>query len=480
MTSLPHSHPAPPSAMPVWLVGGAGVPVILALFAAGSGSLLRLAIPAVAAALGLALYLRRPIWYLQFTLWTWFLTPLVRRLVDYRCGFVDQNLVLLAPFLVSAIAGLTLFRERNNVAPARVAPFYLCMAAILYGFCVGMIRWKLGAPDAVSPGEVIYGLFNWLAPLLFGLHLYLRAARDEGQTFAGIQSTVVWATIFMGCYGVYQYVAPPAWDSFWLESLPGGLEVSTFGRPNPYEVRVWSTMNAPGPFAAALTACLMMLIAVRSRLKYLALTAGSVALFLSLSRSAWLGCAIALLFCKQLLSTGARNLIVLTTLLVVPAFLVSQTQSASPFVERITSIFHPEKDESAQARWETHALLLPEVLSNPSGIGLNNLSTYKQHALDSGPIRMLLSLGQPGTLLFAVGLTIALLPLFGKTNDIPLIVCRALVVSYLAQLLSNSTFVGSTGAMFWLCLGLGLSAVGAKASSESSSVPSLASATVPR
>lgn len=480
MKSSPPPHPAPPSAIPIWLVGGAGVPLLLALYVAGSGGLLRPAIPAVAVAVGLALYLRRPVAYLQFTLWTWFLTPLLRRLVDYRCGFEDQNLVLLAPFLVSAISGLTLLRERHHVPASRLTPFYLCMAGILYGFCVGIIRWKLGAPNALLPGEVIYGLFNWLGPLLLGLHLYLRAAQDEGQTFAGVQSALLWGTIVMGVYGVYQYVAPPAWDRFWLESLPGGLEISTFGRPNPFEIRVWSTMNAPGPFASALTACLILLIAVRTRLKYLAFTAGSVAMFLSLSRSAWLGCAIALLFCKQFLSSGARNLLILATLLVVPAFLLSQTQSASPFVERLTSIFHPEKDESAQVRWETHAQLLPEVLSNPSGIGLNNLSTYEQRALDSGPIRMLLSLGQLGTLLFSVGIAIASVALFRKTDDVLLVVCRALVVAFLAQLLSNSTFVGSTGAMFWMSLGLGLSAAGAPASSKSPSAAPFAAATVTR
>jgi hypothetical protein len=100
--------------VPVWLAAAASLLLVLALYAAGKGTLLRIAIPAGATLTGFALYLRRPIGYIHFTLWVWFLTPLVRRLVDWRVGFEDQNLVLLAPSLVSAIAGLTLVCERQS------------------------------------------------------------------------------------------------------------------------------------------------------------------------------------------------------------------------------------------------------------------------------------------------------------------------------------------------------------------------------
>ena len=66
--------------------------------------------------------------------------------------------MLLAPFLVTAIAGITLIRERRNVAGSQTAPFFLCMAGVSYGFFVGVIRWRLHASAAESLGAVIYGL----------------------------------------------------------------------------------------------------------------------------------------------------------------------------------------------------------------------------------------------------------------------------------------------------------------------------------
>ena len=139
------THARPTSTVLVWLAAVASLLLAIALFAAGQGALLRIAIPAGATITALALYLRRPIGFIHFTLWTWFLTPFVRRLVDWRFGFEDQNLVLLAPFLVTAIAGITLIRERRNVTGSQTAPFYLCMAGVSYGFLVGVIRWRLHA-----------------------------------------------------------------------------------------------------------------------------------------------------------------------------------------------------------------------------------------------------------------------------------------------------------------------------------------------
>ncbi len=60
----------------IWLAAIASLLLAIALFAAGQGALLRIAIPAGATITALALYLRRPIGFIHFTLWTWFLTPL--------------------------------------------------------------------------------------------------------------------------------------------------------------------------------------------------------------------------------------------------------------------------------------------------------------------------------------------------------------------------------------------------------------------
>jgi hypothetical protein len=149
----------------VCLVAALHAIVLSVLWLAGQGPLLRIAIPALATFLGLILYLRRPILYVQYLLWVWFLAPLARRIVDLRFGWEDPSIILLAPLLVSGIAGLALLRKASAARREIPAGFVLCGVAIFYGFVVGMFL----HPSA----ETAYELLNWLCPLLFGLHLCL-------------------------------------------------------------------------------------------------------------------------------------------------------------------------------------------------------------------------------------------------------------------------------------------------------------------
>ena len=187
----------------VGIVAASCVVVVATLWFAGSGHLLRPAVPAVATLFGLFLYLRRPILYVQYALWVWFLAPLARRVVDLRFGWMESNVVLLAPLLVSGIAGLTLLRKRGQVAGGIPAAFVLCGTAILYGFVVGALL----RPSA----ETAYAFLNWLCPLLFGLHLYMNWPQYQQHSEA-ISRTFLWAVLIIGVYGIYQFLSPPAWD----------------------------------------------------------------------------------------------------------------------------------------------------------------------------------------------------------------------------------------------------------------------------
>ena len=110
--------------------GVSGV-AIAALWFSGHSQLLRVAIPAAAFFVGVVLYFSAPIRYVEYSLWLWFLTPLVRRLVDWHFGYADPNFVLLSPLLVSGIGGLALLRpNRQHAMPRIPASFVLCGAAI--------------------------------------------------------------------------------------------------------------------------------------------------------------------------------------------------------------------------------------------------------------------------------------------------------------------------------------------------------------
>src|SRR5258706_6752021 len=114
--------------------GGVGLPfiqsivsvlVLAALWVTGRDHLLRMAIPAMAMLTGAALYFCQPLLYIEYSLWVWFLAPLVRRIVDWHFGYIEPNFVLASPLLVSAVAGLTLLIS-NRRAHESLPPAFLC------------------------------------------------------------------------------------------------------------------------------------------------------------------------------------------------------------------------------------------------------------------------------------------------------------------------------------------------------------------
>jgi hypothetical protein len=461
MTSAVTPDPVPKlaSASLVYVVAAASTLLVLALFVTGRGALLRLVIPAGAVLVGFAFYLRRPIGYLHFTLWTWFLTPLVRRLVDWRAGFEDHNLVLLAPLLVSAIAGLTLLREHRPAAGVRLTPFFLCITGVLYGFGVALIRWRLHASDA-SPAEIAYALFDWLAPLLFGLHLYLRWSMYEEHKRA-IQTSFVWAVLLLGAYGVYQYVHPPAWDTTWLEHIIADLGDESFGRPLPFQIRVWSTLNSPGVFANILMAGLLLLFFFNSRIKPLALGAGYSAFLLTLVRTSWLGWLVGLAVLARS-SKGRQIPRLLFTLVLLPiliAPLMLNPQIATIVTDRLQTLRSTGQDESYQARTEEYRVLLASLAADPFGEGLSNAETFHGYIMDSGIIRLLYYCGWIGAVLFLAGIALCVrtMPAGRNSTDPIAPAYRAVLVAMILELLSGNTFVGPSGAILWICIGLGCS-----------------------
>ncbi|HEY6488954.1 MAG: O-antigen ligase family protein [Terracidiphilus sp.] len=452
-----------PSAALVWLAAIGGALLLAALFAAHQSTLLRAAVPAVAAVVALTLYLRRPIAYIHFTLWTWFLTPFLRRVIDWRFGFEDQSLVLLAPFLVTAVAGITIMREGRRARGMEFTPYLLCGAGILYGFCVGIIRWKLHASVALSIGGVVYGLFLWLAPVVFGLHLHLHWKEYEAQK-AAILTTFKWGVLVLGVYGIYQYVRPPAWDCAWLEGIPGGWESSSFGQPFPFEIRVWSTMNSPGLFAAMMLPGLILLNLTKTRLKPIIAAAGYGAFLLSLVRTGWLAWILAMLLLAVVQRSAMLKKFILFVLLLpiclVPILLVPQfRQTIEDRLDTLTDLSH---DGSMNDRKMLYKVVASQLLSDPAGVGLVNGSTFSvdEMPLDSGVIQTVLMLGFIGTAFYAMGILLGVGDMMrrrtrreGRPDEFANAL-RVLFVVMLLELVGSNVFVNFFGCILWTSYGL--------------------------
>ena len=185
--------------------------------------------------MGAVLYINILTGYVVYTLSLWFVTPLVRRIIDSRFGFTDPNYVLLAPLLVSGLGLIALLWE-DPERPARniPAPFVLCAAAITYAVVIDVVR----HPSQ----ETVYGMANWLCPMMFGLHFYLNSHRYE-QYRAAVTRAFLISVPLLGLYGIYQFIAS-AWDTFWLTNVSLTDLNPSFGQPESFQIRVWSTMRS--------------------------------------------------------------------------------------------------------------------------------------------------------------------------------------------------------------------------------------------
>lgn len=420
-----------------------GLLTFAALWFGGQAQALRLAVSAMATLIGFTLYLHRPILFIQYALWVWFLAPFVRRVIDWRFGFVEPNFVLLAPLLVSGIGGFTLLpaRGKKGVLPPPV--FILCGTAILYGFAIGI----LASP---SP-EILFGLVNWACPMLLGFHLYATWPRYERYCTA-IYKTFAWSALVLGLYGVYQFFFPPAWDRYWLESVMATSQ--SFGLPEPLQVRVWSTVNAPGPFANVMLAALLVFVVARSPFKFPAAVAGTLSLLLSVVRTAWLSWLLG--FAWLLKSSKprviARVMVSLLLFLACLAPIVNDPHTAPPIGERLSTFTDLGHDASYEARVEMYRVLIIDAFDHPFGNGLKNLEVSHGMAVDSGILVLLFSLGWMGTALFLAGIVSLFIDggAHLERHDPFLRVGKAILIALLGQIVGGSIFVGVTGALFWV------------------------------
>lgn len=415
------------------------------------GGVLRLAYPAGTFVVGLLLYQRYPVLYVGFCWWVAFLTPLVRRLVDLQSGWVDPSPILLAPFLVILISGMTFLQELPRAYRQAGFPFILSAIAIFYGLLVGLVK--------NSPTGVVVPLLNWLAPLLLGFFLYANW-RDYPAYRQNLQRVFLWGTLVTGGYGIFQYLTAPAWDGAWLTNT--GL--LTFGTPEPLGIRVFSTMNSPGPFATVMMAGLMLLLSSTSSLRFAASGAGYLAFLLSLVRSAWLSWVVAVVTFLPSLKTKFQIRFIVTALIMM--ILVLPLVNLQPFSDaiapRIETLFNTREDVSYNERMEGYADLLTQGLLEIPGNGFGFvLANDTLGSNDSGVLTLLFTLGWFGTIPYLGGILLLFLKLFQSTAiriDPVATAARAIALGTFAQMGLGNPMLALSGMVFWGFLGMALAA----------------------
>jgi hypothetical protein len=418
---------------------------ILGMFV--GGGILNLAFPAMSLAVGGFLYFRHPILYISFTWWLWFLTPLVRRLVDYRSGYTNASPLLLAPYLVTAVTLVTVLQYLPQAYRRIDLSFIFPIAGVFYGFLIGMINHSF-------PLVVIREFLDWLTPLTFGFHLWVNW-RNFPSYYQNIQRTFVWGILVMGIYGIFQFIALPEWDRLWVFN---SNMIGATGTPSESGggIRVWSTMTSGEPFAAFMAGGLLLLFTRPGALPLGASVAGYLALLLSTVRSAWIGWFAGLLILGSSLEAKHKKRLIVMALVI--AGLVIPLATTGIFSEKITERFDTlsnlSEDGSAQIRQQAFVALIDKALTNFLGDGIG------EGWLDSAFFALIFNLGWIGTICYVSGLFVLVLRIFQipeNSSDPFLGNARAIVVSCLLRIPVNGTAIsGSGGLLLWGFLALAL------------------------
>ena len=453
MSNYPRQDSQSKSEKPAWMaILGLSLFIGLCLLI-GAGRILVPIFPLGSFAVGWFLYWRYPILYAGFTWWLWFLTPLVRRIIDYQSGHSTPGPWILSSLLVTSISTITLIRYLPKLHPRNSLPFLLSLGGVCYGFLISFITKHIGI-------ETIIPLLTWATPILFGFHFYVNW-RDYPNYSKNLQRVFFWGVLVMGIYGIFQYLVAPKWDNFWLINS-GNL---TYGKPEPLGIRVWSTMMIPQKFAAVMAGGLLLLFIQKGIFRFFVAGVGYLAFLLTRARTAWLNWLMGLLILipslKPRLQIRIISSIIIASLLIIP--LTTIEPFATVINSRFESFSDVEEDGSYNARLEGYNELIKPALSEFFGRGLNTkLETEHENiaGYDNGFLVLLLSLGWFGTTVYLSGIVMILKQLARSIqfrNDTFALTLRAISIStFFIQIPFNPFMMAEFALPLWVFASLAM------------------------
>ena len=445
----------PPSTLTAWIaIGVLMIGTVLCLIVK-AGIVLRVGFPVMSFLVGILLYRTQPSYYIGFSWWMWILTPLISRLSDYLTSWDPQRAIMIAPFLVSSITLATLFRHVMNSNEKVNLPFQLVLVGLLYATLIGYVF--------AAPISIIRSLMEWIVPVAFGYHLFWNW-KLYPQYCNTLRMTFLLGVLITGCYGVFQFITAPEWDCKWLIET----EIISMGKPEPFGIRVWSTMNSPASFASFMMSGLLLLLSSNNPLQLPATVVGYLSFLLSLARTAWGGLLVGLILMTSSMKLELQVRIVL--LLLVVGLCVVPLSSMDPFSEvignRIDSMKDVENDSSFNARSGDLGGYLYNAVSNPLGQGFGNSwirqanGSLSQQITDNGLVDMFSTLGWLGTAPYLTGLLMLTALVFqvkAVRHDSFMSAARGISISFVIQMASTNSLIGLGGMFMWGFLGIVLS-----------------------
>lgn len=399
-----------------------------------------------------------------YTLLIWAVAPELRRIADWYEGvYHPVSLLSLAPLLTGATLAIPVLKEIHRVRKSSTRILLLFSVALAYGAVIGLAKNGIGS---------VYDLANYLVPLL--LIPFFAVTPFGPKDIDRLLYAFANIAVLVAIYGIVQYLTVPPWDAFWMNHA----DMISIGTPYPLEIRVFSTLNSPGPAATFLVFALVPMILEsrwRGTLRWAGVMLVVVCLLTTLVRSAWLVLLVMLLvYIASSPSKGKwKSLLQLVFVAAALFWVVPKLPGAEGLVARVETLSDVSEDHSYNERLTLWSNMLPMVASNPVGQGIGSVGQGTKLGnggelgeygnMDNGVIALLLTFGILGGLFF-FGALGAVVKEIGagvmRRNELQPYARLALAawMGAVASLVSDNGFPGLKGYLIWMLIGLGLSA----------------------
>jgi O-Antigen ligase len=440
---------------PVIAVTGATVLILLS----PATRLLLYGFPLMALLLAGYLYRRNLARYVEVICWLWFLTPLLRRLVDYRVGWIPATAVLLGPVLALCTPALWLVADWRTSLRRLPGPLICILITCAYATVLGLLNF--------GPRLVFQDLLTWIAPLIFAI--MLSQHKDQAtELFQAFERAFLYGTLLVSVYGLLQFFFLPAWDVLWMEQM----DLPSLGLTEPTKVRVFSTMNSPQILASFLVVGLLIAFNSRRRIRFLTVPFGLLCLVLSLARSGWVAMIAGSVFLLFKLPQKQRVYLVVAAVFSAGVFLVAlQNPDLQQVVsKRFESLSDVRNDVSYSDRVDGYKAVLSGFIDNPFGLGMGATPAIaedltgtvgyvhggKSLALgDSTVLTIITTMGFAGGLVFFAVLLPLGRNLFSGTSaqDAYTWTMQAALIGLTAEAVLDSIIAGPTAFLTWAGVG---------------------------
>jgi putative inorganic carbon (hco3(-)) transporter len=408
---------------------------------------------------GVLLALRGSSYLVDYAILVFVFNREVRRLVDF-CNqqFNGFSAISLTPLLILALLFASFISRFSVLHPKVKQIFWLLLAAITYGFLVGILR------NGVA---CIYQGAQYLSTI--GLMGYAAVSPADDKTADRWLKTAAFAGVIAAIYGWYQYFAIPDWDAFWVRSV--GF-VGYLGKLESTQMSVFSTFSDRGVCSVYMALVAIPVLVSRRWRVFFGWPAVILLLscvFLTMARN---GIIVALLGAVlfPLLNGGkhAGRIIVIAAVVCAAFFAFSsKIPGADRIIQRFESLLHLTDDGSFSGRFVIAKDTGAFALANPLGVGigssglagkLNGEDTIGV-ATDNGWLEIVTSLGLPGFALFIAALVLlwryfSLIGRLGIRDDY-LGLARAFLIASLVFTWVGNFFIEFS--VMWIAIGRVLS-----------------------